>query len=81
MTNKLEDYHITNLQQFDFDPTKVDPREEANTDQGAINIDHILDHKWGNNFPNRTLSWQHYNLGTLQICQKMWNTLWLCKVY
>ena len=44
---------ITNLQPFDFDPTKVDPREVTNTDQGAIDIDHISDHKCNNNFPKR----------------------------
>ena len=54
VTNKLEDYHITNLQPFDFDPTKVNPREVANTDQGAIDIDHISDHKCNNNFPKRS---------------------------
>jgi hypothetical protein len=41
VTNKLEDYHITNLQPFDFDPNKIDPREVANADQGVIDIDHI----------------------------------------
>ena len=45
VTNKFEDYHITNLQPFDFDPNKVDPRDVANTDQGAIAIDHISDYK------------------------------------
>ena len=53
VTNKLEDYHITNIQPFDFDPTKDDPREVANTDQGAIDIDYISDHKSNNNFPKR----------------------------
>ena len=37
MTLKF-DYHITNLQPFDFDSTKVNRREVANADQGVVDI-------------------------------------------
>jgi len=45
VTNKLEDYHITNLQPFEYDPLIVDPRKVANVDQDMVDIDTILQHE------------------------------------
>ena len=45
VTNKLEDYHITNLRPFEYDPLKVDPRQVANVDQNMVDIDTILQHR------------------------------------
>ena len=45
VTNKLEDYHITNLRPFEYDPLKVDPRQVANVDQDMVDIDTILQHR------------------------------------
>ena len=53
MTNKPEDYHITNLQPFDFDHNKFDLKEVANADQGAIDIDHISEYKCNTTFLKR----------------------------
>ena len=44
VTNKLEDYHITNLRPFEYDPLRVDPRKVANVDQDMVDIDIILQH-------------------------------------
>ena len=53
VTNKLKDYHITNLQPFDFDPNNIDPREVANADKGAIDINHISKQKCNTKFLKR----------------------------
>ena len=45
VTNKLEDFHITNLRPFEYDPSIVDPRQVANMDQEMVdNIDEITSH-------------------------------------
>jgi hypothetical protein len=44
VTNKLEDYHVTNLRPFEYDPMKVDPRQVANVDSNNVDIDEIVDH-------------------------------------
>jgi len=45
VTNKLEDFHITNLQPFEYDPLLVDPRKVANVDQDMVDIETILQHE------------------------------------
>ena len=49
VTNKFEDYHITNLQPFDFDPIKVNRKKIANTDQSAIHL--ISEYKSNTKYP------------------------------
>jgi hypothetical protein len=44
VTNKLEDFHITNLRPFEYDPLIVDPRQVANIDQEMVDIDEITSH-------------------------------------
>ena len=44
MTNKLEDFHITNIRPFEYDPLTVDPRQVANIDQDMIDIVNITSH-------------------------------------
>ena len=44
VTNKLEDYHVTNLRPFEYDPMEVDPRQVANVDSDHVDIDEIVDH-------------------------------------
>ena len=44
VTNKLEDFHITNLRLFEYDPLIVDPRQVANIDQEMVDIDEITSH-------------------------------------
>jgi hypothetical protein len=50
VTNKLEDFHITNLSPFEYDPLTVDPRKIANIDQDMVDIDEIVSHTGS---PNR----------------------------
>ena len=44
VTNKLEDFHITNLSSFDYDPRKVDSKNVTNIYQDMIDIDEIISH-------------------------------------
>jgi hypothetical protein len=53
VTNKLEDYHITNLRPFIYDPNFTDPREVANADQGVMDIVKVTEHKFNAKYPNR----------------------------
>ena len=43
VTDKNEDYHITKLHPFYFDPTKYDPTLIANKDQQMVVVENILD--------------------------------------
>jgi hypothetical protein len=45
VTNKLADFHVTNLRPFRYDATRVDPREVANADQRVTDIESVLAHK------------------------------------
>jgi hypothetical protein len=45
VTNKLEDFHITKLQSFEYDPLLVDPRKVATVDQEMVDIESILQHQ------------------------------------
>jgi len=45
VTNKLEDFHITNLQSFEYDPLLIDPRKVATVDQEMVDIESILQHQ------------------------------------
>ena len=45
VTNALEDFHVTNLRVFRYDPSRVDPREVANADQQATDVEMVLAHK------------------------------------
>ena len=45
VTNKLEDYHVKNLKPFLYDPETTDPRDVANRDQFAWDVEAILSHK------------------------------------
>ena len=44
VTNKLEDFHITNLRSFEYDPLIVDPRQIANIYQEMVAINEIISH-------------------------------------
>ena len=44
VTNKLEDFHITNIRHFEYDPLTVDPRQVANSDQDMVDINDIIQH-------------------------------------
>ena len=43
VTDKNEDYHISKLKPFYFDPTKFDPTAIANKDQQMVIVEDILD--------------------------------------
>jgi hypothetical protein len=45
VTFKLEDYHVTNLRPFVYDPTRTDPRLVANADQKVSDIEAIVAHR------------------------------------
>jgi len=42
---KCEDFHVTNLRPFRYDPTRTDPRKVANADQRVSDIETILEHR------------------------------------
>ena len=44
VTNTLEDFNITNLCPFEYDPLIVDPRQVANIDQEIVHTDEITSH-------------------------------------
>ena len=44
---KLEDFCITNLHRFEYDPLIVDPRQVANIDQEMVDIDEMVTQKEG----------------------------------
>ena len=44
VTNKLEDFHITNLYPFVYDLLNVDLRQVASIDQEIVDIDKITSH-------------------------------------
>ena len=44
VTNELEDFHITNIRNFEYDPLTVDPRQVAKTDQEIFGIHEIIQH-------------------------------------
>ena len=44
VTNKLEDFHVTNIRHFEYDPLVVDPRKVANIDQDMVDINDITKH-------------------------------------
>jgi hypothetical protein len=45
VTNKLEDFHITQLRPFTYDSEVVDPRLVANKDQQFYDVEFILTHQ------------------------------------
>jgi hypothetical protein len=45
VNNKLEDFHITNMKHFLYDPAVVDPRLVANKDYNVFDVESILKHK------------------------------------
>ena len=53
VTNKLKDYHITNLRPFIYDPNFTYPREVANADQRVMDIVRVTEHKFNAKYPNR----------------------------
>ena len=42
---KLEDYHVTSLSAFEYDPDEVDPRLVANKDQQMWDVEEVISHK------------------------------------
>ena len=44
VTNKLEDFLVTNIRNFENDPLTVHPRQVANTDQDMVDIHEIIQH-------------------------------------
>ena len=57
VTNKLEDFHVTNLSPFEYDPLIVDPRKVANADQDMVDIIEITKHTGS---PNRRANMTFY---------------------
>ena len=53
VTNKCEDFHITNLRPFLYDPEMTDPRDVANADQGIMDVKKITEHEFNANYPKR----------------------------
>lgn len=45
LTGKIFDTHISNLSPFNFDPTRVEPKEVAMHDEQEFFIDHIVSHR------------------------------------
>ena len=45
VTNKLEDFHVTNLQPFQFDEEKVNPLEIALTDNESFLVENVIKHR------------------------------------
>ena len=45
ISSQLEDYHVTNLRPFIFDPNDTDPREIANKVLGLVDVETIIKHK------------------------------------
>ena len=64
VSNKEQTVNITRLSPFEFDPLRTDPRQVANKDQSAFDIDQVLAHR-GNLHLKRTLeflvSWVGYD--------------------
>ena len=48
-TNKLEDFHVTNLQPFNYDPQRVNPIDVALRDNENFLIDKVIKHRFINN--------------------------------
>ena len=46
VTNKLEDFHVTNLQPFQFDEEKVNPLEIALTDNESFQVENVIKHRF-----------------------------------
>jgi len=46
VTNKLEDFHVTNLQPFIYDETKINPLEIALADNESFLVEKILRHRF-----------------------------------
>ena len=57
MTNKLEDFHVTNLSPFEYNPLIVDPRNVAYADQDIADIIEITKHTGS---PNRRANMNFY---------------------
>jgi hypothetical protein len=45
VTNKLEDFHVTQLHPFNYDSETVDPRLVANKDQQVFDVECVVTHK------------------------------------
>ena len=54
VSSKLEDYHVTNLRPFLYDPNETDPREVANQILGLVDVEAIIKHK-GSKFKRNKL--------------------------
>ena len=44
VTNKLEDFRVTNIRQIEYDSMTVDPRQVAYVDQDMIDIHEVIKH-------------------------------------
>jgi hypothetical protein len=49
ITNKLEDFHVTNLQPFTFEETYTNPIEAALADNESFFVEEILNHRFTDN--------------------------------
>ena len=45
ITLKMEDYHVTSLKQFRYDPVVTDPTEVANRDENVTTVEKIVSHR------------------------------------
>jgi transposase InsO family protein len=45
ITLKMEDYHVTSLKQFIYDPLVTDPTEVANRDENVTTVERIVSHR------------------------------------
>jgi len=57
VTNKNEKVHVKRIHPFYYDPNVTNPREIANKDQQAFDIDRIMEHR-GNKYQTSTLKFK-----------------------
>ena len=70
VTFKKEDYHITNISPYEYDPTFGDPRDAANADQDAVDVEEILQHRGERKRNKKKKCDNDYYLTTLEFLVK-----------
>jgi hypothetical protein len=53
ITNKLEDYHITQLRPFNYEPEFINPTDIAQRDKQMEEVDHIVTHKGNSRYKSK----------------------------
>jgi hypothetical protein len=72
-TNKVEDFHVTLLQPFNYDPEVVDPIQIAMVDQQLYEVGQVLDHVFEGSGPQTKtnlkfhIQWKGYDVPTWEI--------------